>query len=103
MKSATPKVSIGLPVCKGEKYLALALDPVLKQGLRRLRVDHLRHASTDGTAEICKAYAARDPRIQYYRNEVNIGSAPNYEKVFAWLAANSSSRTRMTTCYPPVS
>jgi GT2 family glycosyltransferase len=24
----------------------------------------------------------RDPRIRYYRNEVNIGSAPNYEKVF---------------------
>ena len=82
MKSSTPKVSIGLPVYNGEKYLALALDSVLKQDFADFELIISDNASTDGTAEICKAYAARDPRIRYYRNEVNIGSAPNYEKVF---------------------
>ena len=82
MKSSTPKVSIGLPVYNGEKYLASALDSVLKQDFADFELIISDNASTDGTGEICKAYAARDPRILYYRNEVNIGSAPNYEKVF---------------------
>ena len=82
MKACTPKVSIGLPVYNGEKYLALALDSVLKQDFADFELIISDNASRDGTAEICKAYAARDPRIRYYRKEVNIGAAPNYENVF---------------------
>jgi len=40
------------------------------------------NASTDGTEEICREAAARDPRIRYFRNETNIGATRNYNRVF---------------------
>jgi glycosyltransferase involved in cell wall biosynthesis len=38
--------------------------------------------STDRTAEICQAYAERDPRIRYVRNPHNLGAAANFNRVF---------------------
>ncbi len=40
------------------------------------------NASTDGTAAICREFAAADPRIRYFRHETNIGAGPNYNFVF---------------------
>src|SRR5882762_3625197 len=78
----TPKVSVGLPVYNGEKYLRLALDSLLKQEFKEFEVVISDNASTDGTAEICKRYAEKDKRIRYHRNHSNIGAGPNYKKVF---------------------
>ena len=36
----------------------------------------------DATEAICREYAAKDPRIRYYRNETNIGASPNYNRIF---------------------
>lgn len=78
----TPKVSIGIPVYNGEKYLELALDSLIKQSFLDLEIIISDNASTDRTEEICRSYQAQDSRIVYHRNNTNIGAAGNYKKVF---------------------
>jgi glycosyltransferase involved in cell wall biosynthesis len=74
----TPTLSIGLPVYNGEEFLGESLDALLAQTYRDFELIISDNASTDQTAEICRAYAARDPRISYVRQPVNIGAAPNH-------------------------
>lgn len=87
-------VFIGLPVYNGETYLAGALDCLLAQTFGDFTVFVSDNASTDGTAEIARAYAARDPRVVYHRHETNLGAAPNFNycveraegTYFKWMA-----------------
>ena len=72
-----PRVSVGMPVYNGERYLRAALDSVLAQTFRDFELIISDNASTDATEEICREYAARDPRIRYSRNDENIGPARN--------------------------
>lgn len=91
-----PLVSIGMPVYNGEKYVRQALDSLLAQDYANFELIISDNASTDGTAEICQAYAARDKRIRYYRNETNLGAIKNFNRVFGlsngeyfmWAAAD---------------
>lgn len=76
--SPRPRVTIGLPVYNGSKYLAGALDSILSQTFRDFELVISDNASTDSTRDICLAYAARDGRIQYVRQERNIGAGPNH-------------------------
>lgn len=78
-----PKVSIGLPVYNGQRYLQKALDSLLSQTFNDFELIICDNASIDATPDICREYAARDPRIRYFRNERNIGAAPNYNRAFA--------------------
>ncbi len=78
---SVPKVSIGLPVWNGEKYIRLALDSVLRQDYTDFELIISDNASTDGTEAICREYAAKDRRIRYYRNEKNIGAKGNFNRV----------------------
>jgi glycosyltransferase involved in cell wall biosynthesis len=94
MKDVIPKVSIGLPVYNGEKYLRAALDSLLQQDYKDFELIISDNASTDTTSKICKSYADRDKRIQYYRNETNLGATRNFNDVlklargqyFKWAA-----------------
>jgi glycosyltransferase involved in cell wall biosynthesis len=78
----SPKVSIGLPVYNAERYLEGALKSILAQTFTDFELIISDNASTDRTAAICLAYAENDPRIRYFRNERNLGIAPNFNKVF---------------------
>jgi len=78
-----PRLSIGLPVCNGEKYLAASLDSLLGQTYDHFELIISDNASSDRTAEICATYARRDPRIRYFRQPRNIGCAPNHNFVTA--------------------
>lgn len=77
-----PRVSIGLPVYNGEQYLAETLDSLLAQTFSDFELVISDNASTDGTEEICRSAAARDPRIRYARQDVNLGGAWNHRHVF---------------------
>ena len=94
--TAPPLVSIGIPVYNGERVLHHALVSVLNQTYQNLEVVICDNASTDDTQNICLTYAARDPRIRYYRNATNIGLHANFRRVcelstgeyFTWVSAD---------------
>lgn len=77
----TPRVSIGLPVYNGARYLATALDSLLAQTYTDFELIISDNASTDDTEAIARAYAARDGRIRYYRNDRNLGGSANFNRV----------------------
>jgi glycosyltransferase involved in cell wall biosynthesis len=70
-------------VYNGEEYLAESLDALLGQTYEDFELVISDNASTDGTEDICRRYAAKDSRIRYIRLPRNIGAAPNHNFVFA--------------------
>ena len=78
-----PRVSIGMPIYNGETFLEETLVSLLEQTYTAFELIICDNASTDRTQEICQTYAAADTRIRYYRNEENLGAAPNYNRTFA--------------------
>lgn len=79
---SAPRVSIALPVFNGERYLEQAITSVLTQTFDEFEFLIGDNASTDATEEICRSYAASDPRVRYVRNTTNLGAAPNYNQLF---------------------
>jgi glycosyltransferase involved in cell wall biosynthesis len=77
-----PRVSIGMPVFNGEKYIEEALDSILNQTFSDFELIISDNASTDRTELICHEYASKDSRLHYYRNDKNIGGPKNYNRVF---------------------
>jgi glycosyltransferase involved in cell wall biosynthesis len=71
-----------MPVYNGERYVSLALDSLLTQTFSDFELIISDNASADRTEEICRGYASRDCRVHYLRNEVNLGAAKNYRRVF---------------------
>ncbi|MEH2346789.1 MAG: glycosyltransferase [Nostoc sp.] len=82
MTTNQPRLSIGLPVYNGEKFIKEAIDSLLAQTFEDFELIISDNASTDKTEEICRAYAEKDKRICYYRNDKNIGCARNFNRVF---------------------
>ncbi len=77
-----PRVSIGLPVYNGERYIAETLDSLLAQTYDNFELIICDNASKDETEQICRSYADRDRRICYVRNATNLGAAKNYRCTF---------------------
>ena len=90
----SPSVSVGLPVYNGANYVAAAIESILDQTYADLELIINDNASTDETEAICRAYAARDDRVLYARNENNLGASANYNatvdrargRFFKWIA-----------------
>jgi len=79
--SDAPLVTVGLPVYNSERFLRRSIDSLLAQTYTDFVLVISDNASTDGTADICKQYAANDSRVRYTRNEVNIGNPRNFNRV----------------------
>jgi glycosyltransferase involved in cell wall biosynthesis len=75
---ATPRLTIGLPVYNGENFLGESIEALLGQTFEDFELIISDNASTDGTAEICRAYARQDSRIRYVRQRHNVGLSPNH-------------------------
>ena len=82
MAHMSRRLCIGLPVFNGGRYLEEALDSLLGQTFSDFELLILDNASTDSTPDICQAYAVRDQRIRYVRNQENIGAARNWYRAF---------------------
>ena len=82
MSSHRPRVSIGMPVYNGGRYLEEALQSVLSQSYEDFDVVISDNASTDDTEEICRTYARSDERIRYFRLRQNYGIIYNFNNVF---------------------
>lgn len=93
-----PQVSIGMPVYNGENTIHEALTSILNQSFTDFELIVSDNASTDRTEEICREYAAKDSRIQFVRQPVNLGWRANFKfvldkavgKYFMWSAADDS-------------
>lgn len=91
-----PRVSIGLPVYNGVDYVGQSLDALLGQSFEDLEVVVSSNASTDGTDDLVRDYAARDPRVRFERLSTNLGAAANHDVVlrrargelFKWASAD---------------
>jgi glycosyltransferase involved in cell wall biosynthesis len=79
--SAAPRLTIGLPVYNGEKYVAESLEALLGQSFTDFELIISDNASTDGTADICRRYEKQDSRVRYFRQPRNVGLAPNHNFV----------------------
>lgn len=91
-----PRLTVGLPVFNGERYIAQAIDALLGQSFAHFELLISDNASTDGTAGICQRYARQDSRIRYFRQPRNVGLAPNHNfvadqargELFKWAASD---------------
>jgi hypothetical protein len=89
-----PRVSVGLPVYNGARYLREAIESLLPQTLVDFELIISDNGSTDETERICRDYAALDARIRYVRSDVNRGMHWNFRRVlelaraplFKWMA-----------------
>lgn len=79
---SAPRVSVGLPVFNGARYLGVTIASILDQDFTDLELIISDNASTDATGEICRDFARRDARVRYVRNERNLGAGPNYDSCF---------------------
>lgn len=77
-----PRVSIGMPVRNGQKFIRQALDSLLAQTYTDFEINITDNASTDQTEAICREYMQRDARVHYFRNAKNLGPAENYNECF---------------------
>lgn len=80
--SSPPRVCIGIPVYNGARYIASTIESALGQTYDDIEVVVADNASTDGTAEICREFAARDDRLRYVRFEEHLGVADSYTRTF---------------------
>ncbi len=64
-----PRVSVLLPVFNGERYLAQAIDSILKQTFRDFELLVLDDGSVDGSLAIAREAAAKDARIRVVAGE----------------------------------
>lgn len=78
-----PRLSIGMPVFQGAAYIRSALESILAQTHEDFELIVSDNASTDGTEDIVRAYAARDRRVRYHRSLRNVGAARNFNRVFS--------------------
>jgi glycosyltransferase involved in cell wall biosynthesis len=90
------KLTIGMPVYNGAPFLVEALDSLLAQTYSDWKLIISDNCSQDDTEAICRSYALKDARIEYIRQETNIGAVNNFEYVlykattpfFMWAACD---------------
>ena len=81
-------LTIGMPVFNDKDFLEKSLNSILSQSFKDFVLIISDDGSTDGCELICKKYAEKDPRIQYIRQEKNIGISKNMK----FLLQQSKSR-----------
>lgn len=84
---AGARLTVGMPVYNGERYMAETIDTILGQDVDGLELIVSDNCSTDATAEIVKDVMSRDDRVRYVRNESNVGAARNYNQLVEFSQA----------------
>lgn len=77
----SPKVSVVMPVHNAMPYLDIAVESILTQTFQNFEFVILDDASTDGSTERLREWAARDPRIHLIEEKHNLGPALSSERV----------------------
>ena len=82
------KITIGLPVYNGQKFIRRRLDSILNQTYSNFELLISDNASIDSTWKICQEYADKDNRIILYRQQENQGVHSNFKFVLEKSSAN---------------
>src|SRR5437763_9785933 len=77
----TPKVSVVMPVHNAMPYLDIAVESILDQTVQAFEFVILDDASTDGSTQRLREWAARDPRIRLVEERHNLGPALSSQRV----------------------
>ena len=99
MKTETAKqvkLTIGIPVYNGEKFLEEKITSILNQDFTDFELIISDNASTDSTKEICSKFAANDKRVRFFSHKKNLGVNWNFDFIlkkargeyFMWTAAD---------------
>ena len=95
--SHNPKISVGIPVYNGEKFIRKSIESVLQQTYRNFELIISDNASTDSTSDICTEFLTKDSRIKFVRQDKNMGPIWNFNfllqkavgEYFVWVAADT--------------
>lgn len=93
-----PRLTIGVPVYNGARFLGEALETILGQSFEDFEVIVSDNASTDGTPEVAGRFARKDSRVRVLRNETNVGLSANFNRLvplargsyFKWATADDA-------------
>jgi len=96
--TATPTVTIAMPVFNGGKYVDGALRSIRRQSFADFELLISDNASTDNTLSICERHAHQDSRIRIVRQRTNVGAVANFvatlnaarTEFFMWAACDDT-------------
>ena len=99
--SQHPKVTIGVPVYNGERFLANALDAILQQTFGDFEIVISDNGSSDSTPQICRKYLAQDDRIRYVRHQRTVNPVGSFNRAFAEARGAYFTWTAVDDIRPP--
>jgi glycosyltransferase involved in cell wall biosynthesis len=86
MEDRRARVSIGVPVYNGERFLRATVESLITQTFGDFEIIIADNASTDDTEQIGRELASCDSRVRYHRHSHNLGLSGNYN----FLVRNST-------------
>ena len=94
--TATPTLSIGLAVKNAENVIQRCVESVLEQDFEDLELVVADNVSDDATQDLLEEYAHADARVRLTKNNVDIGSHENMNRVlglsrgefFRWISSD---------------
>ncbi len=84
MEINAPLVSVLMTVYNREKYVAQAIESVIKSTFKDWELIIVDDESKDASVKIARQYEAQDNRIKVYINEKNLGDYPNRNKAASY-------------------
>src|SRR5215831_16335956 len=84
-----PLVSILTPAYNEERYIENCIESVLSQTYSHWEHTIVDNCSVDGTLQIARRYAARDPRIRVVSNDSCVPVVANYNIAFRQISRES--------------
>src|ERR1043166_6550036 len=76
--NTAPRVTIAMPVFNAGKYLRSAVESILSQSYKDFILLVINDGSSDDSDEVMRSFS--DPRIEYHRNDTNIGLVKTLNK-----------------------
>ena len=105
MQKQTPLISVIMPLYNAERFVGESIENVLRQTVGDFELIVIDDASTDASAEIARAYAAKDNRIVLMHNELNSGAARTRNRALdaargKWMRTTSALRNASPNSSP---
>ncbi len=93
MDALLKKLTIAIPVYNDVKYIGHTIESCLTEAGQIILCDN---ASTDGSSEVCAAYAREHPHVTHIRHAENLGAMENFRQplfdckteYFCWVGSH---------------